>query len=170
MTTDAATLTRPAFPPRAQETGHARTPSLDELLTRAAALSPVIRQRARQTELDRRVSAEVTDMLRDAGLYRVLQPRRFGGYELDIEDLRRLAFEVGRGCTSTGWCYGLSAAVSWVIAMFPAEAQEEVWRDTPDAVAASCIAPTGKARAVDGGFMLKGRWSFASNCDNASWL
>ncbi|MGJ7505960.1 acyl-CoA dehydrogenase family protein [Variovorax sp. GT1P44] len=170
MTADAATLTRPTLPPRTQEVGLVRTPSLDELLTRAAALAPVVRERARQTERDRRVSAEVTDMLRDAGLYRVLQPRRFGGYELDIEDLRRLAFEVGRGCTSTGWCYGLSAAVSWVIAMFPAEAQEEVWGDSPDAVAASCIAPTGKARPVDGGFMLKGRWGFASNCDNASWL
>jgi resorcinol 4-hydroxylase (FADH2) len=167
MTTEATTLARPA---RTHDTATTRTPSLDELLTRAASLAPLIRDRARQTERDRRVSEEVTDMLRDAGLYRVVQPRRYGGYELDLEDLRRLAFEIGRGCTSTGWCYGLSAAVSWVVAMFPAQAQDDVWRDTPDAIAASCIAPTGKARAVDGGYMLKGRWGFASNCDNSSWL
>jgi len=141
-----------------------------QLLDAAGEIRLVVAQRARQTELDRRVSVEVTDMLKEAGLYRVLQPRRFGGYQLRLESLRRLAFEIGRGCTSTGWCYGLSAAASWVLGMFPEEAQHDVWGDSPDALLASCIAPTGKAVPVEGGYLFKGRWSFGSNSDNAQWL
>ncbi|MGF6773988.1 alkylation response protein AidB-like acyl-CoA dehydrogenase [Paraburkholderia sp. GAS199] len=67
------------------------------LLDAAAQLRVVVAQRARQTELDRRVSADITQQLKDAGLYRVVQPRRFGGYELGLEALRSLAFEIGRG-------------------------------------------------------------------------
>jgi len=141
-----------------------------ELLQRARQLAPLVRERAQQTERDRRVSAEVTAMLKDAGLYRAVQPRRFGGHELSLEELRQLSFEVGRGCTSTGWCFGLSAANSWTLGMFPLQAQEDVWGDDPDTLLAACIAPTGKATRTDGGFRLHGRWSFASNCDNASWL
>jgi resorcinol 4-hydroxylase (FADH2) len=140
------------------------------LLDAAAALRPLVAKRARQTEQDRRVSSEVTNLLKDGGLYRVVQPRRFGGYELSLEALRRLAFELGQGCTSTGWCYGLSAAASWVVGMFPEQAQRDVWGKTPDALIASCIAPTGKATPTEGGFRLKGRWSFGSNSDNAQWL
>lgn len=165
MKTDTALLER---------SEHASTkndpPPFSELVQRARQLAPVVRSRALQTERDRRVSAEVTDMLQQAGLYRAVQPRRFGGYELSLEELRQLAFEVGQGCTSTGWCYGLSAANAWTLGMFPLEAQEDVWGDNTNTLLAACIAPTGKATRVDGGFRLRGRWSFASNCDNASWL
>jgi alkylation response protein AidB-like acyl-CoA dehydrogenase len=143
---------------------------LAQLMDAAAQLHPVVAHRARQTEQDRRVSAEVTALLRDAGLYRVVQPKRFGGHELGLEALRRLAFELGRGCASTSWCYGLSAAASWVLGMFPGEAQHDVWGKSRDALIASCIAPTGKATPVQGGFHLQGRWSFGSNSDNVQWL
>jgi resorcinol 4-hydroxylase (FADH2) len=140
------------------------------LLDAAIQLRPLVAKRARQTEQDRRVSADVTNLLKEAGLYRAVQPRRFGGYELSLEALRRLAFELGQGCASTGWCYGLSAAAAWVLGMFPEQAQRDVWGKSPDALLASCIAPTGKATPSDGGFRLKGRWSFGSNSDNAQWL
>ena len=151
----------------------AQSPDTDvftRLLDAAVQLRPLVASRARQTERERRISPEVTNLLRDAGLYRVVQPRRFGGYELSLEALRRLAFELGQGCASTGWCYGLSAAASWVVGMFPEQAQHDVWGNSPDTLIASCIAPTGKATPTDGGYLLKGRWSFGSNSDNAQWL
>jgi resorcinol 4-hydroxylase (FADH2) len=144
--------------------------AFERLLDAAEQLRPLVAARARTTEQERRVSTAITRQLQEAGLYRAVQPRRFGGHELSLEALRRLAFEIGRGCTSTGWCYGLSAAASWVLGMFPGDAQEDVWGGAPDALIASCIAPTGKAAPVDGGYMLKGRWSFGSNSDNAQWL
>jgi resorcinol 4-hydroxylase (FADH2) len=164
MTSSSSVLERPPSAASAGNDVYAR------LLDAAVQLRPLIAERARQTEQDRRVSAAVTSMLKDSGLYRAVQPRRFGGYELSLEELRRLAFELGQGCASTGWCYGLSAAMSWVLGMFPAQAQHDVWGGSPDAVIASCIAPTGKATPVAGGFLLKGRWSFGSNSDNAQWL
>ncbi|WP_439685501.1 Flavin-dependent monooxygenase, oxygenase subunit HsaA [Cupriavidus oxalaticus] len=177
MTTTQSVMDRPAesAPAALADTAMTDTAIADAgvmagLMEAAAQLRPLVAQRARQTEIDRRVSAEVTGLLRDAGLYRVVQPKRFGGHELSLESLRRLAFELGQGCTSTGWCYGLSAAASWVLGMFPAEAQHDVWGQSPDVLIASCIAPTGKATPVDGGFRLQGRWSFGSNCDNAQWL
>lgn len=168
MTLTSSVLERRAAPPSV-------IPADDDsqfarLMNAATELRTVVAQRARQTEVDRRVSAEITQMLKEAGLYRVVQPRRFGGYELSLENLRQLAFEIGRGCTSTGWCYGLSAAASWVLGMFPEQAQQDVWGCAPDALLASCIAPTGKAVPTDGGYLLKGRWSFGSNSDNAQWL
>lgn len=167
MTFTPSVLERQVEPPAAS---NVREDQFACLLDAAVELRALVAQRARQTELDRRVSADITHLLKEAGLYRVVQPRRFGGYELSLEELRRLAFEIGRGCTSTGWCYGLSAAASWVLGMFPEEAQHDVWGKSPDALLASCIAPTGKAVPTEGGYRLKGRWSFGSNCDNAQWL
>jgi alkylation response protein AidB-like acyl-CoA dehydrogenase len=54
--------------------------------------------------------------------------------------------------------------------MFPDEAQHDLWDQDPGSLVAVCIAPTGKATRVDGGYRLKGRWGFASNCDNSTWL
>jgi len=147
-----------------------KTPSVSELLGRARALRPILRQRAQQTETDRRVSVEVTDLLKDAGLFRAVQPKRFGGFELPLDELRQVAFVISEGCTSTGWCLGLGAANSWALGMFPGEAQDDVWGRDSNALISACIAPTGKATKVDGGYRLRGRWSFASNCDNSSWV
>ncbi|WP_414439757.1 acyl-CoA dehydrogenase family protein [Burkholderia sp. 22PA0106] len=174
MTLTPSIAERQAAPLAPSFVAYSATPDDDEaflrLMSAATEVRLLVAQRARQTEIDRRVSDDVTQRLKETGLYRVLQPRRFGGAELGLEALRRLAFEIGRGCTSTGWCYGLSAAASWVLGMFPEHAQQDVWGDTPDALLASCIAPTGKAVRTDGGYLLKGRWSFGSNSDNAQWL
>ncbi len=156
--------------PPQSDAARSSQPSFDELLRRAAELRPLVRKRAQQTEQERRVSTEVTDALKQAGLYRAVQPRRFGGYELDLDELRQLAFEVGQGCASTGWCFGLGAANSWIVGMFPGEAQADVWDSAPDTLVAACIAPTGKATPVPGGYQLRGRWGFASNCDNSEWM
>lgn len=156
--------------PRVSRAAARTRPEFAELLQRATQLRPLLRQRALQTERERRVSAEVTDQLKSAGFYRMLQPARFGGYEFGHEELRQLAFELGQGCTSTGWCFGLGAANSWIVGMFPGEAQHDVWGRDAQTLVAACIAPTGKAVAVEGGYKLKGRWGFASNCDNSSWM
>lgn len=167
MTTDTALLEHPA---RSTATAGTDRPEFTTLLQRARELRPLLRERAAQTEKDRRVSDEITNRLKAAGLYRTVQPRRFGGYEFGLEELRQLAFELGRGCTSTSWCFGLGAANSWTLGMFPLQAQEDVWGGDPDTLIAACIAPTGKATRVDGGYLLRGRWGFASNCDNSSWM
>ncbi|MGN8554253.1 UNVERIFIED_CONTAM: acyl-CoA dehydrogenase family protein, partial [Microbacterium sp. SLM126] len=104
MATPQDVLDRPTAPAPA---AIADTAVQAKLMEAVARLRPIIAERARQTELDRRVSAEVTDQLIAAGLYRAVQPRRFGGHELGLDVLRRLAFELGQGCASTGMIYAM---------------------------------------------------------------
>lgn len=139
------------------------------LLDRARGLIPALKSRARQTEIDRRVSAETIAMFRDADLFRVLQPKRFGGFEYDFGLLLEIIVELGRGCASSAWVYGLGAVHQWLIANFPIDAQEEVWGDDPNDIVTGSYAPSAHAKVEAGGFRVSGTWSFVSGVDNAKW-
>ncbi|MSQ70977.1 MAG: flavin-dependent monooxygenase [Betaproteobacteria bacterium] len=141
-----------------------------ELRSRAQALAPVLRARAEQTERDRRVSVETTQMLHDADLFRLMQPARFGGFEYGFTELMDISSELARGCASSAWCYGLGVVHQWMLGAFPEEAQDEIEQDSPCAVIAGSYAPQAQALAAEGGFRIKGKWGFTSNCDNASWM
>ena len=144
-------------------------PSPDALHARMAELVPVFRSRAAAAEKAGQVPAESLVALRDAGLYRIVQPAIFGGYEYDFSVLADLVMEAAKGCPSTGWVYGLYAAHQWLVASFPEQAQHDVWGADPDAALCGSYAPAGKAEAADGGYTLNGRWLFASGCDGAQW-
>ena len=77
------------------------------LVARARDLAPTLRERARQTELDRNVSPLVIKELQAAGLFRALQPKRYGGFELSPTAFYDAAIELGAACGSTGWVYGV---------------------------------------------------------------
>jgi alkylation response protein AidB-like acyl-CoA dehydrogenase len=108
-------------------------------------------------------------MMRDADLFKIMQPRAFGGYELGYDVFVEAVATIAAGDGSTGWVYSLGAVHQWLIACYPEAAQHDVWDDNPGAIAAVSYAPTGKAVPEQGGFRLSGRWSFASGCDNAQW-
>jgi alkylation response protein AidB-like acyl-CoA dehydrogenase len=143
-------------------------PEAADLLARARALAELARERAQQTEADRRVSDEMIGRMRRADLFRIMQPQAFGGFEYGFDVLLELVAAIAAGCGSTGWVYGLLASHQWLVACFPREAQEEVWQD-PNAVATGSYAPVGQAVAADGGYRLSGVGSFCSGCNNAQW-
>ena len=143
-------------------------PSVAELLSRASAIGEMAGERARETEAARRVCDDVVDRIRDAGLFRVLQPEARGGYEYGMDDLLEISARLGRGCGSTAWVYGISSIHQWFVACLPKEAQDEFWAD-PDAIAAGSYPPAGKVIPVDGGYRITGAWSFTSGCDFAQW-
>ncbi len=126
-------------------------------------------ERAAQTDQDRVVSAEVVSAMRDAGLFRALQPAHWGGAEIDNAEWLDLIVELARECGSSAWVYSVLSAHATAIACFPVEAQTEIWTENPWAVASSAVAPTAIARRVDGGFAISGKWSFSSGCDYAQW-
>lgn len=152
------------------DTAPSKAPAIEDLLDRARALRPMLMERAAATEAERRVSDEVTRALVEAGLYRLGQPGRFGGYEYGPSDLLKLGFEIGRGCGSTGWCAMIANVNAWLASYWPLEAQQEIWGDNPDHLVTGTFVPTGRCEAADGGFRVWGRWPFASNCDNSDWL
>jgi alkylation response protein AidB-like acyl-CoA dehydrogenase len=144
-------------------------PSVAELLRRARRIGELARERAVETEKARQVSADFIEEIRAAELFRILQPRRFGGFEYGYDVFVEVVAAVASGDGSTGWVYSLGAVHPWLFASYPAEAQDEVWSQNRDAIAAVSYAPTGKAVAEAGSYRLSGRWSFASGCDNAHW-
>jgi alkylation response protein AidB-like acyl-CoA dehydrogenase len=144
-------------------------PDLPELLARAREIADIARARSQQTETDRRIADDIVERMRRDELFRILQPRAFGGFELGFDWFAQVVATIATGCGSTGWVYGLLASHQWLAACFSQSAQEEFWADR-SAVAAGSYAPVGRSIAVDGGYLLSGLWTFCSGCDNSQWL
>ena len=145
-------------------------PSLDTLKARARALVPALRARATETEGLRRIPDATIAELHQSGIFRMLQPERVGGSELPYRALVELGAILAEGCGSTSWVTTNLASHHWMLAMWPKEAQDEVWGASPDDLIGSALVfPSGKAVAVDGGFRLSGRWPFSSGVDPSRW-
>jgi 3-hydroxy-9,10-secoandrosta-1,3,5(10)-triene-9,17-dione monooxygenase len=142
----------------------------EDLLDRARALAPVLRERAFAAEQARRISVETIDDLKAAGLFRALQPKKYGGYELDPQVFLEAAMIIGSACGSTGWVYSVVGVHNWQLALMPEQAQEDVWGDDPDVLTSSSYTPRGTIEIVDGGYKVSGRWSFSSGSDHCSWV
>ena len=138
-------------------------------LERVRALLPALRERAVQAERLRRLPEETFEDFQDAGLFRCLQPRRYGGYELDPPTFYQAVIEVGGVCGSSAWVLGVVGVHNWHLALFPPQAQEDVWGKDSSVQMSTSLAPTGIVERVDGGFRLRGRWSFSSACDYCQW-
>jgi 3-hydroxy-9,10-secoandrosta-1,3,5(10)-triene-9,17-dione monooxygenase len=156
--------------PDAKKGRSGAAPHYAELLARAEALIPVLRERAAHAEELRRLPDETIADLHESGLFRVLQPKRVGGSELPFRSLVELVTAIARGDGSTAWVLANLAAHHWLVGMWPKEAQDEVWGQSPDSLIGSAlIFPRGRARPVDGGYRLSGRWPFSSGVDAAAW-
>jgi 3-hydroxy-9,10-secoandrosta-1,3,5(10)-triene-9,17-dione monooxygenase len=142
----------------------------EELLRRATALVPVLRSRAAETEQLRQIPAESVTDLRDSGLIRIGNPRRYGGHDVEVDTAYDVGFELGRGCGSTAWCYSLWTAHNWWLGHFPERAQDEFFATGPDTLFSSGLNPAGgKSEPVSGGLRVSGRWGFSSGCDASTW-
>jgi resorcinol 4-hydroxylase (FADH2) len=144
-------------------------PPLGNLLSIADDLVMELRERARTTETERRISDQTVDEFRNAGFFRLMQPASFGGYEYGFTALLDLVMILGRGCTSSAWNCAIAMSHQWLIGGFPQSAQEDVWSEHPDAVACASYAPTGHAERSEGGALIHGRWRFVSNVDHSDW-
>jgi 3-hydroxy-9,10-secoandrosta-1,3,5(10)-triene-9,17-dione monooxygenase len=142
------------------------------MLERARALVPEIAERALATESARRVPDATMDAFRAAGLLRLLQPKRAGGYELDFGVLVDVCAELARGCASSAWVLTNLASHGWMLGMWPLEAQDEVWPDGAGdtAIGASLVFPAGRALLQEGGYRLHGSWAYASGIDVCDWV
>lgn len=153
-----------------QDAQQRAAPSLEDLLSRAREMIPDLRARARETEERRRIVEHTAKSFRDAGFFRVLQPSRYGGFEMDYGTHMRLAIEIGQGCASSAWVLSVIASHSWISGMFPPEAQDEIWAMEPDALLATSFLPVEPSvERVSGGLSLTGRWKFSSGVDLCRW-
>lgn len=146
------------------------TPEAIKLLESAKALVPILAARSFDAERAGKVPAETVSDLQAAGLFRILQPRRWGGYELDPRVFYRIQMTLAEGCMSTAWIYGVIAVHNWQLPLFPEQAQLDVWSANCATLCASTYMPVGKAEKVDGGYRFSGRWGFSSGVEHCEWI
>src|SRR3954452_421155 len=155
------------------EAGSSAGPGADDyaaMVARAKALIPELRKRAARTEELRRLPPETVRDLHESGLFRILQPKRVGGAELDYVALIDCADVIGQADASVAWNFANLASHHWILGMFDKRAQDLVWNKNADAlIASSFIFPAGRARKVDGGYVLRGSWPFSSGVDSSEW-
>jgi 3-hydroxy-9,10-secoandrosta-1,3,5(10)-triene-9,17-dione monooxygenase len=140
------------------------------MIARAKALIPQLRERASKTEELRRLPKETERELHEAGLFRIVQPKRVGGFEFDYIALVDCADAIGQADASAAWNLANLASHHWMLAMFDKRAQDLIWnKDVNVLIASSFIFPAGRARKVDGGYLLRGSWPFSSGVDSSEW-
>ncbi len=141
-----------------------------EMIERARKLAPVLAERAETCERLRRMPEETERDLHAAGLFRIVQPARIGGAELDVGIFVDVCAELARVCPSTAWNVGNLGSHHWMLGYFQPRAQDELWSRSPDVlIATSLVFPAGRARKVEGGYEISGRWPLSSGVENSDW-
>ena len=132
---------------------------MEDPLERARRLAPKIAARAEECERLRRLPDETERDLHEAGLFRIAQPARVGGADLDVGIFVDVCAEIARVCPSTAWNIGNLASHHWMLGYFPPETQDALWDVSTDVLIATSLAfPAGRGRKVEGGYEVSGRW------------
>ncbi|WP_165324083.1 acyl-CoA dehydrogenase family protein [Rhizorhabdus phycosphaerae] len=145
-------------------------PSAEDLIERARAMIPVLRSRAKQATAAHRIPDETIAEMKEAGFFRILQPKRWGGYEMHPNVFFSVLKEIAQGCMSTGWVYGVVGCHPYELALFSDKAQAEVWGEDTSVLVSSSYQPVGKVEHAEGGFYLSGRWGFSSGSQHCDWV
>lgn len=143
---------------------------MSDVLAGVAELLPGLRAQARAVEDARQIPVETMRALAAAGHFRLLQPRRFGGFEADPADFYSSVRALASACGSTGWVASVVGVHPWHLALFDERAQDDVWGADPDTLISSAYGPMGRAVASDGGYFFSGRWGYSSGCAHADWV
>jgi alkylation response protein AidB-like acyl-CoA dehydrogenase len=144
-------------------------PTPEDIVGRAKALAPKLRERSERAEELRRVPDETIADLVESRLPRICQPARYGGYELGWDTLCASSMELAQGCGSQAWVASVYAEHACLAGMFADEAQRDLWGKDPAALISSSYAPQGTVEAVSDGYVLSGRWTFSSGVHHAGW-
>jgi 3-hydroxy-9,10-secoandrosta-1,3,5(10)-triene-9,17-dione monooxygenase len=142
----------------------------DVLIERARAMIPALKGRAKRATAERRIPDETIAEMQAAGFFRVLQPKRWGGYEMHPNTFFEIQKLLAEGCMSTGWVYGVVGGHPYEMALFHDEAQREVWGEDDSVLVSSSYQPVGKVERAEGGFYLSGRWGFSSGSEHCQWV
>jgi 3-hydroxy-9,10-secoandrosta-1,3,5(10)-triene-9,17-dione monooxygenase len=130
----------------------------------------VLESRLDACNTDRRIPDETIADFQEAGFFKILQSREYGGYEMDPQVFYSVLMEIAKTCMSSAWVLGVIGVHNWQMNLFDDPASEEVWGDDPTVLISSSYAPVGQVTNVDGGFRLSGRWSFSSGCEHCDWV
>ncbi len=144
----------------------------ERLIERARNLGPRVQADAALAEKRGRYSEELHEEFQDAGFYRILQPRRFGGYEFDVPTFFRVMIEIASADPGIGWCLCLGAGHALLLAShFSKSAQEQIFGPAGHFVAPFSAGGSGAnctAIPVTGGYRVSGTWRYCSGVPYAT--
>jgi len=156
--------------PQADTIASVATSEVVATIASARAIAPRLAASAGRSEAARQVDTDAVTALREAGLARLLKPRRHAGAELPLRAQIEACIETAHGCSAASWLMMVCGAHDFVLGGFPDPCLEEVWASGPDTLIAGTLAPQGKVRRAEGGWILDGRWQFCSGVDHSPWL
>lgn len=139
------------------------------LYRRARDLVPVLRERTAETASLGKLPDATIDTMQAAGFFRIMQPNRYGGFEMDPDVFFRVQMILAEGCMSTAWVLGVVAIHNWQLALFDDKAQQDVWGEDDSTLISSSYMPVGKVEHVEGGYKLSGHWGFSSGSKHCDW-
>jgi len=145
-----------------------QVPTEEVLVERAQAMIPMLRARAEQCEKDRMVSKETIKAFEEAGFFRILQPRRWGGYQMHPNVLNKVVMELARGCPSSAWNVTVLGLHPFEVGLLDPRCGDLLWGEDDTRLVSSSYAPFGTVKAVEGGYVLNGEWLTSSGCDHAT--
>ena len=142
---------------------------VEDLVARVRELQPLVAERAPGAEQQRRVDPDVWAALRDSGVFLHFVPRRYGGLQLGAVDFVDVVLPLGEACASTAWVTSFLMEHNLILSLFPEQAQDEIFGAQPYVLAPGAAFPPGRAVPVDGGFLVSGRWNYASGVRHSDW-
>ncbi len=140
-----------------------------ECLARARSLIPLLRSEAGAIDEKYELSPTVLDAMHAAGMFRLLLPKLYGGFELKPSAYVQCVEAVAQGDASAAWCMNQGSGCSMASAYLAPEIAREVWGGRRDVLAWG-QGPGAKAVRADGGWRVTGRWTFVSGSRHATWL
>src|SRR5499427_10085742 len=141
------------------------------LLRAIQELRSVIAERALEIETSRRIPADIVEMLKRAGIFRMFVPRSYGGLELDLPEGLEILVELAKIDSSVGWNAMTSSNGSLFAPFLPRQTYETIYQNGPDVIFGGASQPVGTAEeARAGGRLVSGRWPFSSGCQYADWI
>jgi alkylation response protein AidB-like acyl-CoA dehydrogenase len=143
-------------------------PTREQLVLRAAELVPTLRKHAPWSEQNRRLHDDVVTALRDAGMFKLRTPKRYGGYEVDTRTLVEVASELGRADGSASWVTSVYWIPTWMACQFPDSVQDDIFAKD-DATVCGTLSPSAMAKPADGGVVVNGKWGFISGALHSEW-
>lgn len=143
-------------------------PSAEAIIQRAHDMIPMLRTRAADCEKQRMVPEETIAAFKEAGFFRILQPKRWGGYEMHPNVLNKVLMELARGCPSSAWNVMVLGVHPFEVGLLPAQVGDELWGEDDSRLVSSSYAPFGTVSKVEGGYRLNGEWLTSSGCDHAA--
>lgn len=143
----------------------------EDFIQAARDLAPLLREKAREAEIARRPLDEVIQAARESGLFSMMVPQRYRGHEIDIDTFFEVVLILSEADPAMGWLIGFYIEHAFWLAEFPEAVQDQAYGDSDHVLAPAALnLAGGTATAVDGGYQVKGRWSWGTGIVHATWV